>query len=178
MPARLGLDLRPATLDDAAIVADLEATRDPVDPRDPQMLRFWWTKASIDEKTIRLVAVRGGSAVASVAAGHRRSETTEPRFGSLRPILHADGWTEAGYSHLVNTAEAWLRSEHATTAVARVGADFEHAVAGLSGLGHKEMRRQRLSELDLVGGRERFLADAVWPRQHVTEQGVRLLTID
>jgi len=45
MPARLGLDLRPATLDDAAMVADLEATRDPKDPRDPQMLRFWWSIA-------------------------------------------------------------------------------------------------------------------------------------
>src|ERR1700719_476317 len=39
---RLELDLRPATPDDAEIVADLEAARDPEDPRDPRMLRFWW----------------------------------------------------------------------------------------------------------------------------------------
>jgi RimJ/RimL family protein N-acetyltransferase len=178
MPARLGLDLRTATLDDAAIVADLEGTRDPADPRDPEMLRFWWTMGSLDEETIRLVAVRGGSAVAFVAAGHRRSETTEPRFGSLRPILHADGWTEAGYSHLVSTAEAWLRSEHATTAVARVGADFEREVAVLSRLGYREMRRHRLSELDLGAGREILLADAVRHRRHVTGQGVQLMTLD
>lgn len=178
MPARLGLDLRPATLDDAAIVADLEASRDPEDPRDPQMLRFWWSIASIDEETLRLVAVREGSAVAFVGAGHKRTETSETRFGSIRPILNADGWSEAGFSHLVSTAEAWLRSEHATTAVARVGADFERDVAVLAGLGYREVRRHRLSELDLVAGRERLLADAVRHRQHVTGQGVRLLTLD
>ena len=172
------VDLRPATLDDAAIVADLEATRDPEDPRDPQMLRFWWTMASVDEETIRLVAVRGGSAVAFVGAGHKRGETTATRFGSIRAILHSDGWSEAGYSNLVSTGEAWLRSEHVTTAVARVGADFEREVAVLAGLGYREVRRHRLSELDLVAGRERLLANAVRHRQHVTGQGVRLLTLD
>src|SRR3981081_2900608 len=99
MPARRGLDLRPTTLDDAAAVADLEATRDPKDPRDPQMLRFWWSMASLDEETVRLVALRGGLAVASVGAGHRRWDGTEQRFGSIRPILDSDAWTEAGYSH-------------------------------------------------------------------------------
>jgi hypothetical protein len=178
MPARLGLDLRPATLDDAAMVADLEATRDPKDPRDPQMLRFWWSMASLDEETVRLIAPRGASAVAFVGAGHRRWDGTEQRFGSIRPILDSDAWTEAGYSHLVSTGEAWLRAERATTSVARVGDNFEREVAVLAGLGYREMRRHRLSELDLVAGRERLLADAVPHREHVTGQGVQLITLD
>jgi hypothetical protein len=178
MPARLGLDLRPATLDDAATVADLEATRDPKDPRDPQMLRFWWSMASLDEETVRLIAPGRGSAVAFVGAGHRRWDGTEQRFGSIRPILDSDAWTEAGYSHLVSTGEAWLRAERATTSVARVGDNFEREVAVLAGLGYREMRRHRLSELDLVAGRERLLADAVRHREHVTGQGVQLITLD
>jgi hypothetical protein len=178
MPARLGLDLRPATLDDAAMVADLEATRDPKDPRDPQMLRFWWSMASLDEETVRLVALRAGLAVAFVSAAHSHWATTTARFGWIRPSLHADSWSEAGYSHLVSTGEAWLRSEQAATAVVRVGADFEREVAVLTGLGYREMRRHRLSELDLVAGRELLLADVVRHRHHVTDQGVRLLTLD
>ena len=178
MPARLGLDLRPATLDDAAMVADLEATRDPKDPRDPQMLRFWWSMASVDEETLWLVAQRGRSAVAFVGAGHRRWASTEQRFGSLRTILDSKAWIEAAYSHLVSTGEAWLRSEGSTTAVARVGDVYEREVALLTGLGYREMRRHRLSELDLVAGRARLLADAVRHRRHVTGQGVQLITLD
>jgi GNAT superfamily N-acetyltransferase len=177
MPARLSLDLRPATLDDAAVVADLEATRDRDDPRDPQLLRFWWSLAPRDEVLVRLVAVREGAAVAFVGAGHKHWETTAERFGSI-PILRADGWSEAAYSQLVSTGERWLRSEGVTTAVARVGADFEREVAMLAGLGYREVRQSNISELDLVAGRERLLADAVRFRQHVTGQGVRLLTID
>ena len=178
MPARLGLDLHPATLDDAAMVADLEATRDPKDPRDPQMLRFWWSIASVDEENVRLMARRGGSAVAFVGASHRRWDSTEHRFGSIRPILDSESWTEAAYSHLVSTGEAWLRSEGSTTAVARVGDIYEREVALLAGLGYREMRRHRLSELDLVAGREHLLADAVRHREHVTGQGVQLITLD
>jgi GNAT superfamily N-acetyltransferase len=178
MPARLSLDLRPVTLDDAAIVADLEAMRDPEDPRDPQLLRFRWATASLNEVSVRLVAVSDGSAVAFVAAAHPRWETTATRFGFVRPILHADGWSEARYSHLVTTGEAWLRSEQATTGVVRVGADFEHELEVLAGIGYREVRRQRISELDLVEGRERLLAGAARHREHVTSQGVRLLTLD
>src|SRR5258708_33924342 len=94
MPARLGLDLRAATLDNAAMVAHLEATRDPKDPRDPQMLRFWWSTASVDEETLRLVARRGGSAVAFVGAGHRRWGPTEQRFGWIRSMRGSEAWSE------------------------------------------------------------------------------------
>jgi GNAT superfamily N-acetyltransferase len=92
--------------------------------------------------------------------------------------LHPDGWSEAAHSHLVKIGEEWLRSEHAATAVTRVRADFERELAVLAGLGYREVRRQRISELDLVAGRERLLADAVRHREHVTSQGVRLLTLD
>jgi RimJ/RimL family protein N-acetyltransferase len=78
----------------------------------------------------------------------------------------------------VTTGEAWLRSEQATTGVVRVGADFEHELEVLAGIGYREVRRQRISELDLVEGRERLLAGAGRHRDHVTSQGVRLLTLD
>jgi hypothetical protein len=45
-PHPRALDLRPVTIDDVEMVADLEATRDPDDPRDPEMMRYWWTSAS------------------------------------------------------------------------------------------------------------------------------------
>ena len=174
---RLELDLRPATLDDVEIVANLEATRDPEDPRDPEMLRFWWTKGSLNEVYARLVSVRQGEAVAFVAAGHERWEDTPRRFGWIRPILRADIWSEPAYSHLVSTAEAWLRSQTAAVAVARVREDRKNELDVLDRLGYREVRRQNFSELDLVANRKELLAGATHQRQRMQAHGVQLLTV-
>ena len=58
------LELRTATLDDAGIVADLEAARNPEDPRDPTMLRLWWAARAPDESHPELVAENDGAAMA------------------------------------------------------------------------------------------------------------------
>src|ERR1700694_5078111 len=87
------LDLRRATLDDAVIVADLEAARDPEDPRDPQMLRFWWTGGSLNLVVMRLVSVRNGAAVGFVSAGHERWDSSPDRFGNIRVVVRADLWS-------------------------------------------------------------------------------------
>ena len=177
MTTRVDLDLRPATLDDAGIVAALETARDPDDPRDPQMLRYRWTKGSADQVSRRLVATRNGAAVAYIGAAHRPWEATSKRFGVIRPILHPDRWSAPAYSHLVHAGEAWLRTEEAATSIATVGAEFERELAVYEGLGYEEVRRQRISQLDLVAGREHLLADAARHRKHVISQGVQLLTL-
>jgi GNAT superfamily N-acetyltransferase len=179
MPAsqRLELDLRSATLDDVQIVADLEATRDPEDPSDPEMLRFWWTSGSLNEVHMRLVSVRQREAVAFVGAGHERWEAVPERFGWIRPILRADIWSEPAYSHMVSKAEAWLRAETAAVVVARVRADRKNELDVLDRIGYREVRRQNFSELDLVANREELLAAASHQRQRMQAQGVQLLTV-
>ena len=179
MPAShaLELDLRPATLEDASIVADLEVARDPDDPRDPQMLRFWWTLRSANEATTRLVALRDGAAVAFVAAGHELWENVTDRFGWMRVTIHPDLWSERNYSALISRAEAWLRSEGVTTSVIRIREDFEDDLRVAGSIGYREVRRQRNSELDLVALREQLLARTAENRKRMQEQGVRLLTL-
>jgi GNAT superfamily N-acetyltransferase len=173
----LELDLRPSTLEDASIVADLEVTRDPDDPRDPQMLRFWWTLRSESEATMRLVAVWDGAAVAFVAAGHELWENVPERFGWLRVVIHRDVWSERDYSSLIARAEAWLKAEGVATAVIRIREDFKHELRVAGSVGYREVRRQRFSELDLVALREPLLAGAAENRKRMQEQGVRLLTL-
>ncbi len=174
----LELNLRPATLDDAEIVAALETARDPEDARDPQMLRYRWREGSVDQVSMRLVAARDGAALAYVGAGHRPWGATTTRFGFIRAILHSDDWSEPAYSYLVNAAEAWLRTEETAISVMHVGADFERELAALAVIGYKEARRIRDSELDLVASRERLLAAAARHRQQVMSKGVQLLTLD
>jgi GNAT superfamily N-acetyltransferase len=179
MPAShaLELDLRPATLDDAPIVADLEVTRDPDDPRDPQMLRFWWTLRSSNEATTRLVAERDGAAVAFVAAGHELWERVPERFGWLRVTIRPDLWSERDYSSLISRAETWLRSEGVATSVLRLRGDFKGDLRVAGKMGYREVRRQNNSELDLVALREKLLAAAAENRERMRAQGVRMLTL-
>lgn len=178
MPAspNLELDLRPATLDDVGIVADLEATRDPEDPRDPEMLRYWWTSLSSDEIVMRLVAVRHAAAVAFLGVGHRRWGDMLERFGWLRPILSKELWSEGDYLKLLGKAEDWLSGEGAAVAVARTRADRQSELEALGRAGYREERRQTISELDLVANREHLLEAAARHRRQMQDQGVEMLT--
>src|SRR2546421_1300886 len=144
------LQLRPATLDDATIVADLESLRDPDEPRDPVLLRHWWQMSDELEKVMRRVDVRDGAAVAYVSSSHELWDKDEKRFGVVRAVLRNDVWDEGVYEQLVKLGEGWLRSEGAATAVARVREDMKQDVAALDRLGYREDRRMRTSELDIV----------------------------
>jgi GNAT superfamily N-acetyltransferase len=177
-PQRLALDLRPATFDDVEMVADLDASLDPEDPRDPDMLRFWWMRSSADQVTTRLVAERGGRAMAFAGAGHDRWEENPDRFGWIQPRLHRELWSESDFAHLVGTGETWLRSEGGAIAVTRMREDFEDELGALSRLGYEEVRRQNISELDLVAGRERLLDATRHQRQVMRDRGVTMLTLD
>jgi GNAT superfamily N-acetyltransferase len=177
MPASRKLDLRPATLEDAEIVADLEAARDPEDPRDAQVLRFWWTSGSLTQVVKRLVAVRDGAAVAFVSAGHERWELSPQRFGTIRAVLRSDAWSESDFSSLIETGEDLLRTEGATVVVSRVREDFKRELEVLSRLGYREDRRQNFSELDLVTHRDELLSAAAQQRRLMEAQGVTLATL-
>jgi GNAT superfamily N-acetyltransferase len=172
------LGLRAATMDDAEIVAELESTRAPDDPRDPTMLRFWWSTRSPDEAHMELVAERDGSAVAYIAAGHERWDQTAKRFGWLRPILHPNLWSERQFESLIDIAESWLRDEEAGIAVARLRESFKDQLQVFESRGYREERRSRIWELDLVAGREKLLAAAERSRDAMDKQGIRLLTLD
>ncbi len=168
------LQLRPATLDDAGIVAELESLRDPSEPRDPILLRHWWLMSDELEKTMRRVDVRAGKAVAYVAASHEKWAKDETRFGIVRPMLRGDAWDQGVYAQLVKLGEAWLRGEGAATAVARVREDIKQDIAALGRLGYHEDRRMRTSELDLVARRGDILAAVGECRREMKRQGVQL----
>lgn len=170
----LRLELRPSTLDDAEMVADLQMRRDPDDLSDPVLLRYWWQMANELQRAMRQVAVQDGAAVAFVAASHERWERHEKRFGVVRAMLRQDAWTGPDFAELVAVGERWLIAEGATTAVVRIREDFERDLAELKRLGYEEDRRMRTSELDLVANRDTILTTVEECRQEMRRQGVAL----
>ena len=172
----LGLRLRPATLDDAALVADLESLRDPIEPRDPLLLRHWWLMTDEHEKTMRQVAERDGAAVAFISASHEPWDGRK-RFGGIRAMLRYDTWTDADFALLVDFGEAWLRDQGAQTSVARVREEFRREIAVLDRLGYREDRRMRISELDLAARRDEIKRMAEETRLQMREQNVEMLPL-
>jgi GNAT superfamily N-acetyltransferase len=174
----LDLELRTATLDDARIVAELETTRDPADPRDPVMLRFWWEARAPEEAHMEQIAEMDGVASAFIAAGHEPWDVMPKRFGWVRAIVHPKAWSEARFGRLIETGESWLRIEKSEIAVARARESYQHELAVLTDRGYSEVRRSKVWELDLVAEREKLLAGAEKGRKQMEREGVRLLTLD
>src|SRR5207237_8862911 len=95
------LELRPTTLEDAALVADLESLRDPAEPRDPVSLRHWWRMTEELERATRRIAVQDGAAIADIGATHELWPEGEERFGGVRAFLRHERWAEPGFTQLV-----------------------------------------------------------------------------
>ncbi|HET7338717.1 MAG TPA: GNAT family N-acetyltransferase [Candidatus Dormibacteraeota bacterium] len=170
----LDRELRPATLDDAALVADLESQRDPEEARDPVLLRYWWQMADELERTMRRIQLRDGAPLAFIGASHDPWVDGARRFGMVRALLRYQEWADGDYAQLVEIAEGWLRSEGASTAVARVREDFKRELAVLGRLGYREDRRMRTSEIDLVARRDQILAAARESLKKMHDQGVAM----
>ena len=172
----LGLRLRPATLDDAALVADLESERDPEAPRDAVLLRHWWLTWDEHARTMRQLAERDGSAIAFISATHEPWNDRK-RFGGIRAMLRYDSWRDVEFERLVDICETWLRDEGAHTSVARVREDFRREVDVLERLGYREDRRMRISELDLAARGEEIKRVAKETRGEMREQNVEMLPL-
>lgn len=172
------LDLRPSTVEDAGLVADLDAARAPDDPRDPVMLRFWWALRPAGERMMRQLAEKDGAVIAYVQASHLPWADASTRFGSLNAMIHPHASTDAALEQLNTTGEFWLIEEKAAVAVARRREDLVDEIHHLEGRGYEEVRRAKAWELDLVSGRRRLLEEAERTRAAMKEQGVTLLTLD
>ena len=177
MTSDLMLHLRPATIEDVGLVADLETAINPDDPRDPALLAFWWKHTPGAEVSARWIAERDGAAIIYVSGAH--GELKEgARFGSIRVRIHPDIWSEQACRDAIDRAEGWLRTEGVETAFVRIRQDLERDIRVLAEVGYREVRRSRVWELDLALNRDRLLAAAAKTRAEMEKQSVQLLTLD
>ena len=170
--------LRPATLDDAGGVADLETARTPDEPVAGVMTAYWWTHPTEGQKSKRWVGVHNGLINVYVEGAHDAWQEGERRFGWVQASIHPDDWSASLYRDGIAQAESWLSSEDSEVAVATVREDFEHELSELVELGYREERRERYWELDLLARRNELLATAEDTRAEMRRQGIDMLTLD
>ena len=171
------LELRPATLDDAGIAADVETECCPDDPEDPQMLRHWWSLAAAEDTAERGIALLNGAPVGYTEFAHRPWSKMPERFAdlhaALRPTANSAERLNAVFAHLEERA----RSDGALKVSAWAWEWNADRLTLLEGRGYREARRERFWELDLVAGRERITAMTAESRARMAREGVRLLTL-
>jgi len=175
--ASFDLDLEPASLDDAALVADLDLRRNPDADADPARMRHWWARSLAHGPARRLVAKRDGKAIAFAGVGHDHWTDGSKRYGWTRVAIDPQLWTEQRFRELLAGSEDWLRSEGAEAVLLRVDDRFTREVELANRLGYTEGRRARVSELDIAGGREQLMATRERCRKEMAAQRVTMHTL-
>ena len=171
------LDLRPATIDDAAAVADIDTELFPDDPEDPKLERHWWTVVDPSEVTERMIALRGGAIVGYTFRRHAAWEKMPERFGrigaELHPSVRSPERVDALYAHLEDVS----RADGTKKVTSWAWEDDAFLTGVLTARGFREERRERFWELDLVEGRERITKMAAESHARMDAEGIRILTL-
>jgi len=171
------LEIRPATLDDAAIAADIDTETHPEDPEDPQMTRHWWSIAAPDDVTDRRLALLDGAPVGYATREHPAWSKMPERFTSLGAELRPPARTAVRLDALYALVEDAARAD-ATQKVTAWAWEYDQLALGvLNARGFREERRERFWELDLVKGRERITTMAAESRDRMRREGIRVLTL-
>ena len=171
------LELRPATIDDAATVADIDTELFPDDPEDPKLERHWWAVVAKDDTVERSIVVRDGAPVGYTMRRHPAWSKLPERFtritAELRPSVRTPDRLDALYERL----EADSRADGTKQVTSWAWEDDALRIGALQLRGFREERRERFWQLDLVEGRERITTMASESRQRMAREGIRLLTL-
>ncbi len=175
---RLGsgdLDLRPATLDDAAAVADVLTDLYPGQPQDAEVLRHWWASADPAWTIERYVIELAGKVVGSASHMHAPWEQLDRRYGRVGANVRPELRTEERYSSAFDFLED--RSRRTGTEVFTAGTyeDDGFLIDFLERRGYREERRGKAWELDLVANHERLARMAEGSRARMLRQGTLVL---
>ena len=171
------MELRPATLDDAAFVADVDTAVIPDDPEDPRMLRHYWTMVEPGSTVERFIASLGRDDVGYVNRSHANWTKMPERFGRISFEIRPPSRTAGRLDALVALMEERSMADGTKKATIWAWEDDALRVGMLEKRGYREERRERFWELDLVEGRERITKMATESRARMKKEGIRVLTL-
>ncbi len=171
------MELRPATIDAASFVADVDTAVHPDDAEDPTMVRHSWSMTGPDVTVERFIASLNGQDVGYAVRTHESWEKMPRRFGRIRAEIRPAERDARRLDALVAAMEARQRADGTQTATMWSWEDDALIVGMLAARGFEEERRERFWELDLVEGRERITKMAAESRARMKRDGVQLLTL-
>ncbi len=171
------LDLREATLDDAALVADIDTELHPDDVEDPVMMRHWWSMTAGDEIIDRRIVLIGAEPVGYTMFRHPSWTKMPERFARISAELRPTARSAARLGALYAMLEERARGDGTRAVTTWAWEPDRERADMLAGRGYCEERRQRFWELDLARERERITTMTADSRERMAHEGIRILTL-
>lgn len=172
------LALRPATLDDAAFVADVWTAARPDEPVDPVLQRYYWEHPHDEGVWARYIAFLDDRPVGVSAQDHvRRWEEMPERYARLQAELIPAARSADRLAALLAFGEAGAGRDGALRATTWAWEDDTLKLAAARLRGFREERRERFWELDIPANRGRIEEMAESSRKRMREQGIALSTL-
>ncbi|CAN5151368.1 hypothetical protein BH18CHL2_BH18CHL2_05980 [soil metagenome] len=167
------LDARPATLDDAAVAADVMSALDPDDPVDPLINRYQWKTAPPWPRE-RFVLEAAGRPVGFAFHAHVPWEEMPERFAFVGAFLAPGDETRDRADAACDLVEGRSREDGASTCSVGVRETQASVLETLSRRGYREELRGKLWELDLAANREKLAAMAEASRGRMRDGGIAI----
>jgi len=169
--------LRPATLDDAELAADVMTASYPDLPEDPVITRYRWEHPRHEWSTGRFVAELDGRPIAFVGWGHQPWEQSAVR------LCHVEVWLDKAKLELELLSSLWMwvsaaaQAEGARLLEGYAVEDEAEMLEALDRLGYKRERTEKVWELDLNAHGRRLVEEARDALSKAQAAGVEMVTL-
>ncbi len=170
-------NLRTATLDDAALAADLMTAAYPALAQDPVLMRYRWEQPRRAYSYGRFIAEQNGRPIAYVGWIHGPWEKLPDRHCEVEVWLDRDVLDR----ELLKTLWSWVgdqaEAEGSGRLLAYAAEDEGEMLDALAALGYERDRIDRVWELDLNTQGELLVAQAREAREMMAGAGIRFVTV-
>jgi RimJ/RimL family protein N-acetyltransferase len=170
------LTYRPATLDDAALAADVMTAAYPNLAEDPEITRYHWENPRHGHSHGRFIAEMDSRPIAFLDWSHGPWERLPDRHCQVDVLIDRAALS----AELAGTMYAWISAEAeadgAGVLVAYVAEDEPDRLAALASQGFERNRLAKLWELDLSERGRRLVADAKKARETAAAAGIHFTT--
>jgi mycothiol synthase len=169
--------LRPATLDDAALAADLMTASYPALAQDPVMTRFRWEHPRDGYSVGRFIAALDGQPVAYLEWIHGPWEKLPERHCEVEVYLVQERLDVDLLVFLWGWIAEQAEASGAGMLLAYAVEDEAEMLEALERLGYERDRLEKVWELDLQANGARLLAEAAEARTAAVRQDMALTTL-
>jgi RimJ/RimL family protein N-acetyltransferase len=169
--------MRPATMDDAELAADIMAATYPSLAHDPVVMRLRWKNMREGFSAGRFIGELSGRPIAFLAWIHGPWEKLPERHCEVEVWLDPAAMDRA----LLTSMWSWIAeravADGARLLLAYAAEDETEALDVLAGLGYERDRIERVWELDLQKHGPRLVKEAAEARSTMSGAGIRLMTL-
>ena len=168
---------RPATIDDAALAADVMTAAYPSLAQDAVLVRYRWEHPRSGYEYTRFLAERDGRAIAFLGSVHAPWQQVPDRPCEVEVWLDQNALERTLLDEMWSWISARAAAQDARLLLAYCGEDETLMLGSLASLGFARERAMKVWQLDLEKNGARLLSEAAAARAEMQSAGISLRTV-